>query len=647
MFQTLRLSLAGLLLFVPLVFVHAQASKEPQGSKDSAKDQKPKPTVSKDQPLKGAKVAEPDPAAVERRNVAVSLLTSLADDARGFRDQKLRARVLARTADALWTSEPDRARDLFRRAWEAAETGDADAARLATDNARRQQQGGTARRGGRDMRSEVLRIIARRDRKLTEEFLTKLEEAADRETKEAAADASHRHSDDQWSAPAAQAKRLALARALLQEGDVERAILYAAPVLEQVNKDTIFFLSELRVKNAAAADAAFASLLARTARDTGADANTVSGLSSYAFTPLLYITFSTDGGSYANQAGPLSAAPDLAPALRTAFFRTASGILMRPLPPPDQDTSTSGRAGKFMVIKRLLPLYEQYEPEQAALLRTHLTALASGLPEPDIAEGNRAVDRGIIPDNPDMDPGKNLQSRLDRAKTSDERDGIYVDIAVAMAGKGDLLARELVSKIENSDLRKQTLAYIDFEFLRGASQKKDVPELVRIAKTGELTHIQRAWGYTQAARLITTTDAARAVDYLQEAATETRRIDASDPDRARGLMAVASGFARTERARAWELVAEAVKAANGSPGFTGDDGLLSARLETKNMGVATNASTDDFNVAGVFEALASDDLYRSIELAKTFSAETARANATIATARSVLEPRKQDAPRSN
>lgn len=646
MFRSLRLSLAGLLLLFPLSLSHAQTTRETPSPRDETK---PKPTATKEQSLKGAKVTEPDPAAVERRNVAVSLLTSLADDARSFRDQKLRARVLARTADALWTSEPERARDLFRRAWEAAEAGDAEAARLAAEDARRQQQqtGAVIRRGGRDMRSEVLRILSKRDRKLTEEFLAKLEEAADREAKEAAADANRRGSDDQWGASASQAKRLQLARALLQEGDVERAMQFAAPVLEQVNRDTMFFLSELRQKNAPAADAAFATLLARAARDGSADANTVSGLSSYAFTPLLYVTFSKDGGSYANQAGPPSTPPDISPNLRKAFFTTASGILMRPLPPPDQDTTTSGRTGKYMVLKRLMPLYEQYEPEQAAVLRTHMTALAAGLPEPDIAQGNRAIDRGIVPEDPDKDALNNLQDRLDRAKTSEERDAIYADVAVALASDGDPKGRELAGKIEDSELRKKTIAYIDFEMLREASQKKDVPELLRIAKTGELTHIQRAWGYAQAARLVTTTDRARAVDYLQEAATAARRIEASDPDRARGLVAVASGFARTDRARAWEVISEAVKAANGSPGFTGDDGLLFARLQTRNMVVATNASTDDFNVAGVFGVLANDDMYRSIELAKTFSAETARANATIATARAVLEPPKQADARTN
>src|SRR5438445_8825165 len=144
-------------------------------------------------------------------------------------------------------------------------------------------------------------------------------------------------------------------------------------------------------------------------------------------------------------------------------------------------------------------------------------------------------------------------------------------------------------------------------------------------------------GYTQAARFTLATDPARANDLLQEASAETRRIDASDPDRARGLVAVASGFARGDRVRAWEILSEAAKVANSTEGFTGEDSQISARLQTKNMVVATNASSEDFDLLGVFTALAGDDMYRSIEVAKSFKSDTPRANATIAIARAILE----------
>src|SRR5438046_2199578 len=72
----------------------------------------------------GAK-AEADRIAKERRvQQARSLLISLASEAYSFRDQTLRARSMARIADALWGVDAEQGRALFRKAWEAAEASD-------------------------------------------------------------------------------------------------------------------------------------------------------------------------------------------------------------------------------------------------------------------------------------------------------------------------------------------------------------------------------------------------------------------------------------------------------------------------------------------------------------------------------------------
>src|SRR5712691_673099 len=68
--------------------------------------------------------AEADRIRKERQSQARSLLISLASDAQSFRDQALRARSLARIADALWDMDAEQGRTLFRRAWEAADTAD-------------------------------------------------------------------------------------------------------------------------------------------------------------------------------------------------------------------------------------------------------------------------------------------------------------------------------------------------------------------------------------------------------------------------------------------------------------------------------------------------------------------------------------------
>jgi hypothetical protein len=595
------------------------------------------PAATKTAPNKKASASRPDPLAEQRRMTAISLLTALADEAKGYRDPALSARVLARAADALWESERERARALFHRAWEAAEAADSESARRMEEDVRRQQQatGSAAVSSPPNLRNEVLRLAARHDRALGEEFLSKLEESKEREA------ANKSLNRDPWAASLSQSQRLRLATQLLQDGDIDRALQYADPALESVTTDSINFLSALREKRAEAADQRFAAMLQRASADPASDANTVSGLSSYAFTPFYFVAFLSGGG--ANQMarrGP-TPPPDLPAELRNAFFRTAVQILLRPSPPPDQDTTTAGRTGKYMVIKRLLPLFDQYAPDSAAALRVQMAALSPDIPERQRTSENRALTRGIVPEDNSKDPLAVMQERIDHAADSAERDAIYADMAASLSGSGDGRGRELVDKIEDTELRRQTRAYTDFEFLGNALEKKDTQEAIRLARNGELSHIQRVWGLTQAARLIMKTDRTHAVELLEEATAEARRIDASEPERPRALISIIAGFLEADRNRAWELISEAAKAANSADGFTGDDARLTNALRFKFGVVMMNSNTPDFDLLGVFRTLAKDDLYRAIEVAKNFTGEAPRANATLAIARAILEEKQK------
>ena len=196
----------------------------------------------------------------------------------------------ARAADVLWDSDPERARELFRRAWEAAEIVDTETAKKRAEEMRRLESAGepVVVRGGPGLRSEVLRLVAKRDRKLGEEFLKALDEAAEKERSEAATNQrleQFRHASRCVAASATGAQA--------QSKTVKSSGQWNSPVLHStaVNVDSIFFLSALREKNAQLADSAYTTLLARVLRDPNSDANTVSGLSSYLFTPFLYVTF--------------------------------------------------------------------------------------------------------------------------------------------------------------------------------------------------------------------------------------------------------------------------------------------------------------------------------------------------------------------
>ena len=117
----------------------------------------------------------------ERRTLAISLVISLADEARSYPDLALRPRVLARSADTLWNADNTTARALFRRAWEAAERGDAEEVTVKTKDNPPPMVIALRRSSGRDLRSEVLSLVARRDQTLGEEFLTKLKKENERE----------------------------------------------------------------------------------------------------------------------------------------------------------------------------------------------------------------------------------------------------------------------------------------------------------------------------------------------------------------------------------------------------------------------------------------------------------------------------------
>jgi hypothetical protein len=591
---------------------------------------------------KKVKAEEVDAEAEQRREIAVALVISLAEEARSLKDQTRRARIQARAADVLWESDAERARELFKRAWEAADAADSESAQQRAEQIKKMQAAGepVVIRGAPSLRNEVLRVVAKRDYKLCEEFLKVFDEANAKATEDAASNARRNSFPEQLGS----ARRLELARRLLEDGDVEHAWIYALPALDKVNVDSIFFLSALREKDASRADKAFDGLLARAQRDPTSDANTVSGLSSYALTPFFYISFEKSGGANQNQSRRATQAPDLPPRLKRDFLQVAFEILMRPLPAPDQDRSTSGHLGKFMVIKRLLPVFEQDAPDLAAGLRTQMTALASYVPPDAERESNRDLTAGLRPEEEvDSDRSQRMQERLDAAKTSDERDQIYADFAVMLTEKGDLQARELVDKIENSELRKNVRAYTDFEWAEYFVRKKDATEATKLAKNGELTSLQRVWIYTRAAKLVAASERAQAIDLLNEALAEARRIGNSDPDRARALTAVATRMAEIDMVRAWEILSEVIKAANAADAFTGEDSRIYSRLQTKNTVVVSNGTAEDFDLLGLFRELARADLLRSVQLTKSFTGYAPRAVATLAIAQSVLEKRKDKA----
>ena len=99
---------------------------------------------------------------------------------------------------------------------------------------------------------------------------------------------------------------------------------------------------------------------------------------------------------------------------------------------------------------------------------------------------------------------------------------------------------------------------------------------------------------------------------------------------------MATRLSEVDRARAWEIVAEAVKASNSAAEFSGEDSSLMIKIESKKSSRMMNFNVESFDLAGLFGSLAKEDFNRAVESAKSFTGESPRATATLAVARAAL-----------
>jgi hypothetical protein len=214
------------------------------------------------------------------------------------------------------------------------------------------------------------------------------------------------------------------------------------------------------------------------------------------------------------------------------------------------------------------------------------------------------------------------------------------------AVKGDMRAREFASKVSDPEVRKQVQAYFDGQLAIYAVSKKLADPGLELVHKGDLTQPIKVWVLTESAKSLGKTDKEKALELVEEAITEARRIEVSDPALPQALIAVANALKVIDAGRVWDAAFDAVKAANSAEGFTGEDAVFVLKFQSKNGSSVNTNDAPDFNLEGIFRDLAVLDYDRAVELARGFEAEGPRAVATIAIARAILEPKKPAAAKS-
>jgi len=588
-------------------------------------------------PPKSPRELEAERLLKEKRANAQSLLINLAADARSFNDATTRARTLARVANVIWDADRERARTMFRLAWDAAEIADKQAFEASrTQTAQTRSGPGLGYSTWPEVRREVMRLAARRDRALAEEFLA-------RKIERDSGGAKLSHASELGVFDPMIIQRIDVARQLLEADELERALQFADPVLGVVSQWTVDFLSSVRERDAAAADTRYAAMLASAAANPESDANTASVLTSYLFTPHVYIGYSKEGTHTNSYRGNFSP-PEVSPELRLAYLRSVAAILLRPLAPPGEEHSTAGHDGHYLVIKRLMPLFQQYAPpELTAALKAQLENLASLTAKATRdRDDDDWVKTGIRPTNMDETYEQSMRDRLDHAKTSTERDSLNIDLATWFASKGDLRARDFIDDVADPETRTYARTLIDIRLGERAIAKKDADKILELIRTGEFSSVYKVWLSTQAVKLLAKSDSEKAASLVESAIAEARRISASDIDAPRAFVAAANAMLIVNRSAVWETMNEVVKGANSNENFTGEDAELSFRLVMKSgrSHVSRNAMPD-FDLEGIFRNLADYDYDKAVQLARGLNRDAPRSVATIAIARAVLESKKK------
>jgi hypothetical protein len=274
-------------------------------------------------------------------------------------------------------------------------------------------------------------------------------------------------------------------------------------------------------------------------------------------------------------------------------------------------------------------------------LRGHMSALNTVVSDNARKYDDDSLNRGMKAERPAAEREQSLLDRIDRAKTSAERDSLYLQLAQLVSRTGDLRAREYISKVEDMELRKQAGAYMDASLAMYFVEKKMTDQALEMVHKGDLTPVIKTWVLTQTAKLLAKTDKEKALEVTEEAATEARRLEVSDPNLPRTLIAVANAFKVIDPTRVWDATFDAVKAANSAEGFTGEDGEIVVKFQSKGSSSVNTTDVPDFDLEGIFKDLATQDYDRAVELARGFQDEGPRAVATIAIARAILEPKKK------
>jgi hypothetical protein len=299
-----------------------------------------------------------------------------------------------------------------------------------------------------------------------------------------------------------------------------------------------------------------------------------------------------------------------------------------------------------MVATRLLPLFDRFNPNLATQLRSRLSEIASSIPSalksPEVVN---KVRKGVN----NTDPTDSIQELLEganHATDSYSKNRLYIRAAILAAELGDDdKATRILQELDPDDLRNRVRAYVFILLAKHALEKRNVQKALKFASSEDLPPIERVWIYTQAAEIIKSQGGRNLTDVIMQAVAVARRMQETDPSKARALTAVALQLMRYDSQLGKPYLIEAITAANKADSLNSEDTTLEIRLETPLGDWGTFYPAPNFALKNLFRELAKDDFFQAINMVDNLRNKEAQSVATVAIAEVALTRKNLSIPK--
>jgi hypothetical protein len=524
------------------------------------------------------------------------------------------------------------------------------------------------------LRSEVLRFIARRDAKLAAQLIETLPQAAKDaskdETQNKPDESNANQSDANGATPNKDAKdakaekRNAAAekylRSLSPFGDParERATYFMQLAANLVEVDTVraaefarrglregglnflfpSVLYALRLKDPNISDALYNEALDAARRDRENLQLNISLLAPYALP------------DYGGTAKMMRSMFDLNPQLKTMltsntnvaanFLEFAYGALVEDAnaaPTSDDPMSVMSAQTNLQTLRQLLPSYEKYLPARAAAVRQRLDEKTSGL--------SNAEREELAKNDREMSVSE-LTQKAEKAKTPLEKDLYYRQAAMKALSEGDEdKSLDLVERIADAKQRDLFRSIVRVQMATRAVGKGELEKALRSAREIE-DPFQRAGIFAFIAqKFVEKKETAQAMSVVDEALQLTGKLDDGEM-KTQTLLLLAASVARIDSERGFEVTRAAINSLNNTEFKTSRaDAEKGEKKDEKKSNAAEAAravgglmGVDLFDFDASFGALARADFEHALALAQSIQKREISAFAQLAAARGKLVP---------